>query len=469
MSPIPPPPTGLVYGWVSSADIRGTRDILVSSLSTIWLCTWTSLCLNIPPQHIRAHRIRWLFNKFKWQLFAIFFPEVLVATAAEQWLSARQSARAFARLGYPEWTIRHAFFADMGGIVVAPPDVPPFPVDSQQLAYLVANKHLALPSLSTEDIRSMNKADGLARVVTMAQMAWFCLSCAARGASGLGFCTLEVTTLAYILCTAHTFFFWYYKPLDPEAQRTFVMHTSMADIRDRDADAAGKASKLPPSYMHTPLDFIKPPPDPKSLIAPFWFGLDATFRPFPPKGRRRWWRWKTPGGGPQVVPVEKKKQTAPPIAPGITPVKTLANSRVLPEEGISTALMLYTLLFQVAYFGLHIGFAWVTFFPSQTEWLLWIVSTAVDFGLIVLYLLAIPVGTHLAPYLGRLLFDMEATHLLEVAHALPPWAKLVIHAPFVLGYVVARMAVLVESVMSLRVVPESVYRDVNWTSFLPHV
>ncbi|KAK3291134.1 uncharacterized protein B0H64DRAFT_450599 [Chaetomium fimeti] len=394
----------MVYGWVSSPNVRGTRDILISSL-----------------KHIRFRRHRWLLNKFRWQLFAIFFPEVLVATAAEQWLSARQSTRTFARLGYPQWTIRHAFFADMGGIVVAPPDAAPFPVDSQQIAYLVERKYLELPDLSTEDIRSMNKADGLARLVTMAQMAWYCLSCTARGASGLGFCTLEATTLAYILCTTHTFFFWYYKPLDPEAQRVFTMRTSIFDI------CGGSAKAVPdlmPTYTHTPLDFIKPPPDPKSLIAPFWFGLSAVLRP---------------SGGREM----KKAKTEP-------RVQTLANSRLL-------------------FFGLHIGFAWVSSFPSDTEWFLWMGSTAVDFGLIAIYLLAIPVGTYLTPWLGRVLFGVEATHFLEVASALPPWAKPLVHAPFVLGYIVARVAVLVESVLSLRALPESVYQDVNWTSFLPHV
>jgi hypothetical protein len=95
-------------------------------------------------------------------------------------------------------------------------------------------------------------------------------------------------------------------------------------------------------------------------------------------------------------------------------------------------------------------------------------STAVDFGLIAIYVLAIPVGTYLAPFLARLLFDLEATHLLEVAPALPVWANLLIHAPFVLGYVAARGAVLVESFLSLRALPRSVYQDVNWTGFLPH-
>jgi hypothetical protein len=327
----------------------------------------------------------------------------------------------------------------MGGIVVATPDCTPFPVDSQQLAYLVEHKYLELPDISVDDIRSMNKADGLARVITMAQMAWYCLSCAARGASGLGFCTLEATTLAYILCTAHTFFFWYYKPLVPDVQRMYSMDTSIADI-------CVQSGKVEPDYLltyrHTPLDFVKPPPDPKSLITPFWFGLGAVLRPF---------------AGQHKANLDPR-----------LPLKTFADSRVLPPDGISITLMLYTLFFQIAFFGLHTAFAWISAFPSWTEWYLWMGSTAVDFGLIAIYVLAMPVGTYLAPFLARLLFDLEATHLLEVAPALPVWARLLIHAPFVLGYVAARGAVLVESFLSLRALPRSVYQDVNWTGFLPH-
>jgi hypothetical protein len=432
-----PPPLAqdLIYGWVSSQDVRGTRDILVSSLATIWLCTWTSLCLNIPAQAAR-NGYRALLHKFRWQLFTIFFPEVLVATAAEQWLSARQSVRAFARLGHSQWTIRHGFFADMGGIMVALTDTPPFPVDSQQLAYLVENKYLAMPDISADEIKSLNKADGLARLVTIAQMAWFCLSCSVRGATRLGFCTLEATTLAYILCTIHTFFFWYYKPLDPGTQRVIRMDVAMKDICER-SGSVGECYLQ--TYTATPLDFVKPLPDSKSLITPFWFGLTVVF----PSGRE---------GKPKSRPAQ-----------------TLPNSRVLPQDGISTALAVYLLLFQVVYFGLHIAFAWISAFPSNFEWYLWTVSNITDFGLIALYVLAIPVGTYYSSVLGRCLFDIEATGIIEVASALPPWAKILIHAPFILLYIAARAAVLVESMISLRALPQSVYDDVSWTSFLPHM
>ncbi|KAF2812833.1 uncharacterized protein BDZ99DRAFT_437541 [Mytilinidion resinicola] len=268
----PHPPQNVVHGWMSTPNIRGTRDILSSSLSTIWLCTWTCLCLNIPLARSRRG-YRALLHKFRWQLFAIFFPEVLVGTAAEQWLSARQSVTAFSRLGHSQWTIRHGFFADMGGILVAFRDCEPFPVDSQQLAYLVENKHLAMPAISVDDILCVDKANGLARFLTMVQMLWFCVSCIARGASGLGFSTLEVSTLAFIFCTLHTFFFWYYKPLDPELQKIVPVVTDITHLFQR----SGISLDSLESYTLTPLDFVKPPPDSRSLITPFWFGLMVVF------------------------------------------------------------------------------------------------------------------------------------------------------------------------------------------------
>ena len=431
---LPGPPQNVIHGWMSTPDIRGTRDILTSTLSTIWLCTWSCLCLNIPlPRFRRGYRALWY--KFCWQLFAVFFPEVLVATAAEQWLSARQSVAAFSRLGYPEWTIRHGFFADMGGIMIAPLDCEPFPIDSQQLAYLVQNKLMDMPDITLDDITSVDKANGLARFVTLLQMGWFCVSCIARGAGGLEFSTLEVTTLAFILCTVHTFFFWYYKPLDPEIQRHIPVNTGIKNLCQR----AGVNPDLPETYAITPLDFVKPPPDPKSLITPFWFGLAVVF------GQDR---------------------TA---SPASQPARILPNTRVLPQDGVSMALSIYMFTFQLVYYGFHIGFGWIAAFPSRIEWYLWIVSNCADFVLILLYLLAIPVGTYYAPHLGRWLFDIDATSIIQVASALPQWAKIVIHGPFVVVYVLGRAMVLAESLVSLRALPLAVYEDISWSNFLPHL
>ena len=430
---LPAPPHDIIRGWVSSPNNRGTGDILFSTFSTIWLCTWTSLCLHIPPDPSR-HGYRALIYKFRWQLFAIFFPEVLVATAAEQWLSARQSVRTFSRLGYPQWTTRHGFFADMGGILVSPNDYRPFPVDSQQLAYLVMNKHVSMPDISVHDLKAMDRADGLARFVTLVQMTWFCVDCIARGVQHLGFCTLEVTTLAFILCTLHTFFFWYYKPLDPSSQKIIPINAEVKEYFEWHNVSAAESSK---KYSLTPLDFVKPKPDAKSLITPFWFGLNVVF--------------------------------AHTYGESEGPVETLPNSRVIPEDGVSWPMAMYTLLFQMLYYGLYIGSAWIAAFPSRVEWYLWTVSNATDVGLIALYVLSIPIGTYYAPSMGHWMFKIEATSILDVATALPRWAKLLIHGPFVFGYIIGRAVVLTESIVSLRALPAAVYQEVNWVAFLPHL
>lgn len=118
----------------------------------------------------------------------------------------------------------------MGGILVAPKDCRPFPLDGQQLAYLVEHKHMSMPEISVSDIKAMDKADGLARFVTLIQMVWFFISCVARWTEQLGFSTFEIMTLAFILCTMHTFFFWYYKPLDPQIQKIISLEVEVKEL-----------------------------------------------------------------------------------------------------------------------------------------------------------------------------------------------------------------------------------------------
>jgi hypothetical protein len=424
----PRPADNLIWGWVSPTNTRGTADILYSSLSTIYLCTWTSICLNLPrPGEHQGWRF--LLYKFRWQLITIFFPEVIVATAAEQWLSAYQSVRIFAALGHTGWTVRHGFFADMGGIKVAPPDITPFPVDSQQLAFLVAQGYLPMPTISTGDICAVNKADGFARTITIAQMVWFCLSCVGRGVERIGLSPLELTTLAFIICTLHNYFFWYFKPLDPPSPMVLDMVVPIAQVC--------RSAGVNDSYSRTPLDFVKPLPDPKSLITPFWFGFGVVF-----------------DSGEEAGP---------------RPTQTLANSRVLPPKGVSWGMMFYLIFFQVMYYGLHLVVGWMLAFPSTVEWYLWTISNLADLGLIGVYILALPLGTCFAPFIGKFVFHKQASSILEVASMLPYWAKLLIHGPFVLAYIVARALILTESIISLRALPAAVYQDVNWSASLPHI
>src|SRR5277367_3007849 len=108
--------TNLTVGWTPAPSRRGTINLLWSCLSTVFLCTWTVLCLNVPARDDSFWvQIR---RKAKWSLIVVFGPEILVSFAIGQWASARRSVAAFQELGYHEWTIRHAYYCDMGGFIL---------------------------------------------------------------------------------------------------------------------------------------------------------------------------------------------------------------------------------------------------------------------------------------------------------------------------------------------------------------
>lgn len=57
----------------------------------------------------------------------------------------------------------HAFFADMGGFLLQTDDSSMFPLDAEQLYYLVSKNYIEYPNIDKEDIEDKNKSDGLAR------------------------------------------------------------------------------------------------------------------------------------------------------------------------------------------------------------------------------------------------------------------------------------------------------------------
>jgi hypothetical protein len=67
---------------------------------------------------------------------------------------------------YFSWTMTHAFFADMGGFILQTPDWKPFPLDAEQLYYMVSQGYLKYPEVDKEAIDDKDKADGVARYAT---------------------------------------------------------------------------------------------------------------------------------------------------------------------------------------------------------------------------------------------------------------------------------------------------------------
>ena len=127
-------------GWVAQPGGRGTFDILWSCFSTVFLCCWSALCLNVPPTHWGPWRRQ--YQKVLLACLGILGPEFIVQIAIGQWSSARRSMEDSRHSDYQGRTLRHAFFADMGGFQLQTPDWVPFPINAKQAHYLVMNDHI---------------------------------------------------------------------------------------------------------------------------------------------------------------------------------------------------------------------------------------------------------------------------------------------------------------------------------------
>ncbi|QIW97344.1 hypothetical protein AMS68_002862 [Peltaster fructicola] len=234
-------------GWTSSPNVRGSFSILWSSLFTIFLCTWTVLCLNVPaPGDTLWRKIK---RKLRWSLLAIFGPEFLVSFAIGHLAAAKRSVKAFQALGHDEWSLRHAFYADMGGFLLKTTDRECFPVNSVHIHWLVEHKHIPFPSTTRAEIEDKSKADVFAKSITLMQTSWFLLQCFGRWAQHLPITTLELGTLAFVFCTIPTYYFWWHKPLDVSTPTVLQHDLVIATLRT--------ARGLPVSdYKQTPLDWV---------------------------------------------------------------------------------------------------------------------------------------------------------------------------------------------------------------------
>lgn len=206
-------------------------------------------------------------------LFTIWFPELLTAFAQKQWLSARYSVTEFVSLGHDGWTMRHAFYANMGGILLEGPDYPAFPVNAHQIGYLLKHEYIESPQIDSQVIWDKNKADGFARLVASIQVIWFTAQCLGRAAAKLPLSTFELDTVAFVLCTLPTFFFWLEKPLDASTTVSIFLKEGVT-IRDI-LLSAGKEAEKP--FRFTPLDFLAPEADPYELLDSVLHGMELLF------------------------------------------------------------------------------------------------------------------------------------------------------------------------------------------------
>ncbi|KAJ5633073.1 hypothetical protein N7490_009412 [Penicillium lividum] len=367
-----------------------------------------------------------------------------------QWSSARSSVLKFHAAGHSDWTLTHAFFADMGGILVDPleTDMPSFPLNAEQLFILVDAKHIDYPNLEQDDIKDRSKSDGLARLIAIAQGLWFFVNCMVRFAQGIFVTTLELTTISFILVFLVTSYSWYHKPMDVNRPITLKLNTPLDEIRSAYGQAPGS------KWYITPLDF---------LTRDEWF-------------LSRFWKYYTQILHHMHIPLFTRPKRRP---YDFVPSHDIKNMDIRAEVICGPIILLFSAMFLIA---------WNFHFPTPTEQLLWRIASVntLVYGLF---------GGALAGYIHKTMFrkELEATKrqrmtektrkphgfgrlaakLRNIDPEQDPDLEIPIRVLFPISalcvlYSLSRGFILVEDIIGLRNLPESAFQTISWSTYIPH-
>lgn len=449
----------LQQGWTPQPDGRGTIDIISQSVATIFLCCWTVLCLNVPPP--TWGRWKRLLEKTLVACLGIVGPEFILQLSFGQWMSARRSVEDFKRLGYSDWSMAHAFLADMGGFVLHARDFVPFPLDAKQVHYLVDKGYIQYSAvrLDKEAIDDKNRGDGIARFITICQIIWFSFNCVFRMIQHLAITTLELTTIGFIICTLGTYFFWLHKPMDVQRAIVLEPNTTLTDILIR----AGEQAKEPYSDR-TPLDFVGRDLWSWTLYWTYWVNI-----------LRMMHIW---------LPSYTKKRPADMIPNGNFPP-------------LSRGSMVVLFLFHITY-GAFPLWGWNFHFPTQSERMLWHISALALMGTIVFTWIVDQYTWYILPALKNLITRQRPFKVQDSERALPlpcshlpaklqkalaslrnnsprhdpaydvPLKALIPVTTAGAVYCIARAYILLEDFVNLRALPPSAYDTVQWSGYFPH-
>ncbi|KAI0976960.1 hypothetical protein F4678DRAFT_415118 [Xylaria arbuscula] len=403
------------YLWVPSPDTRGTLGIVWPCLTTMALCLWSMLHLNLPAKN-DTFRTEFL-RRLRWLFIAVLSPELPILFAFAQFSSARQSVKEMKKLpnGPSQWTMTHGFYADSGGFVLDIVGSPPFPVTAKQMLYLLSHNYIETPTITQLEIQDKSKADSLAKGLTFFQSGWLMLNFIGHAAEGYSITPFELFTAAVVVCSLVSLCLWWNKPLNVREPTVVSSKYDMATIL---AAAGETANNLP--YIDTPLDFVEPDI--------YW--------------SRKW--------SPTLLDFILKHELQ------TRPLNRIPNDRDFRPKSYEEN---YYLGCPVCIFAAIHFLGWSIEFPSYVELILWRANSIVVFGSLSLYGASEMIGFWRAGY------NVSSMELFASYKKRMPWCLFFL----ILGtlYFLSRLILLVEAVISLRNLPEVAFFDVSWLQFVP--
>lgn len=342
----------IVHGWQDQPNSRGTFDILKTCIGTIFLLCWSSVCPNVPSSR------RTFTGNLELFLLAIIGPDFVFITALGQLNLAWRAKKALRQEGYAEWSLRHCFFVNMGGVHLDFRDrklagLSSFPVDCEQLLHLVQHKYMDMPEISKDDIKDRNKADGLVRAITIVQTLWFTTNVLGRIAQGLFITTLELTTLGFALLMVFCSIFWWRKPMDVTRPVVFFVNADLSTVLQE-----SHAPNVPHADLSTVLQESHAPNVPHGRT------------PLSYLNQQQWYATQFWSHYTQIL---RNMKLLPPSSVNVAEADSFP-SIDFPEPDLKWNIYLYWLI--LAYSAIFMA-AWNFTFPTTVERLLWRISAGI--------------------------------------------------------------------------------------------
>ncbi|KAJ5129839.1 uncharacterized protein N7515_005878 [Penicillium bovifimosum] len=392
-------------------------------------------------------------------------PEFIFQIALSQYQSAAQSVVDFKELKHTEWTMTHAFYADMGGFHLKARGSEPFPINAKQLHHLVLNKYVEMPTTTKRTIEDKNKVDAMLRFITVAQCLWFLITTLGRLQMHLPITTGELTTVAFILCSLPTNLCWISKPADVKTSEIIETSKTIEELWQEN-----NVDKVKAKHYFTPMDYV-----------------DREEREW--AWSIYWSNWVNILRNMRIVIIHQKR-----------PITRFQNTRVAKLTTLSYALFLLV----TAIYGGIFMFGWDYEFPTRVEQILWRVSSTVvlactGFFWAIGWIAFTLYPNYIRPYLkarewGRSIlsigemdpfahpalirFSKIAEHMAKCirnnsfnqdpAMHVPLKAILPIYVAGVL-YCFSRAYIFLQDIIQLRSLPAEIFSDVGWFNSWPHV
>ena len=296
----------------------------------------------------------------------------------------------------------------------------------ENIEELVRNEEIVYPIATREEIEDKSKGDTVTKALVVVQTTWFLLQCVTRGSQHLALTELELATAAFAVLNIIIYALWWDKPLDVQCHIVVRRRSTQEQNSWSAGRQAAEEREVAPRQQWDcwarSLEWLRDAWDGLRRVLhgrawkDVWDGLKSVTRPF----------FEMIGG-------DDDEETF-----------FVVGRRGRWDISSVSGMTIVTMVFG----GIHCV-AWSFHFPSQTEQLLWRISSTAITG--------IPLAL-----IGIGLIQLDDDNPVEVILAFT-------FILLVFLYPVSRILLLVLCLTTLRSLPLSAYQTVQWTIFFPHV